>query len=544
VANVVVSALATWNGKALKKAKQDVNVFDKQLKSLARTLGFTFSATAIVAFSKKAVKAFAEDEAAAKSLQLQLENTGNAFRVTEVEAYIKGLEKTNAILTDLRAPFQTLLNVTGSVDLAQRSLEAALDISAGTGQSLATVIGAISAGVRGQTKAIKGLNTGIDESILATGDMNKIMKELERRFAGQAAARLGTYAGKMDALKKSADEATKSIGEGIVDALTILSEDQSIDNLANSFENLGNNIAFTITQMAKLIDKFNSFTNSPSFKPALLLAGAGISVATGNPAPFLAAFGFVGASGLAGLATKDFSSKPSSNFTYGAGNPRADLLVSKNLVKARKEEFKIINQKNAIENKNLEELKKKFDLERIGLTQALNVATDEETKLRLRAQLAILDENEAMAKKLLAEMEASDALKKLAEQARLAGLSLQDFALVSVRNLIARINSQIEAINLLALGTKTPTITGGGSFMPPALTPYDPLSSLMATTQDLADTGFRYDPLSGMRATAQDIRITVDTAQSGDRFAQFIAESIQVAGRSGYNTSANGSLPV
>jgi hypothetical protein len=34
-----------------------------KLKSLARTLGFTFSATAIVAFSKKAVKAFAEDEA-------------------------------------------------------------------------------------------------------------------------------------------------------------------------------------------------------------------------------------------------------------------------------------------------------------------------------------------------------------------------------------------------------------------------------------------------------------------------------------------------
>lgn len=543
MANVVVSALATWNGKALKKAKQDVNVFDKQLKSLARTLGFTFSATAIVAFSKKAVKAFAEDEAAAKSLQIQLENTGNAFRVTEVEAYIKGLEKTNAILTDLRAPFQTLLNVTGSVDLAQRSLEAALDISAGTGQSLAAVVGAISAGVRGQTKAIKGLNTGIDESILATGDMNKIMKELERRFAGQAAARLSTYSGKMDVLKKSSDEATKAIGEGLVDALTILSKDQSIDNLANSFENLGNNIAFTITQMAKLIDKFNSFTSSPSFKPALLLAGAGISLATGGAAPFLAAFGFVGASGLAGLATKDFSSKPSSSFTYGAGNPRADLLVSKNLVKARKEEFKIINQKNAIENKNLEELKKKFDLERIGLTQALNVATDDETKLRLRAQLAILDENEAMAKKLLAEMEAADALKKLAEQARLAGLSLMDFALVSVRSLVSRINAQIEKINK-EFGLPSTTTGDTGPFMPPAITPYDPLSSLTVTSQDLADTGFRYDPLSGLRPTAQDIRITVDTAQSGDKFAQLIAESIQVAGRSGYNTSANGSLPV
>jgi cbb3-type cytochrome oxidase cytochrome c subunit len=93
MANVVVSALATWNGRALKKAKQDVSVFDKQLKNFAKSVGVAFSATKIISFSKKAVKAFAEDEVAAKSLALQLENTGNAFRVTEVEAYIKSLEK-------------------------------------------------------------------------------------------------------------------------------------------------------------------------------------------------------------------------------------------------------------------------------------------------------------------------------------------------------------------------------------------------------------------------------------------------------------------
>jgi post-segregation antitoxin (ccd killing protein) len=539
VANIFVAATATWNGKALKKAKQDVNVFDKQLKSLARTLGFTFSATAIVAFSKKAVKAFAEDEASAKSLQLQLENTGNAFRVTEVEAYIKSLEKTFAILTDLRAPFKTLLNVTGSVDLAQRSLEAALNISAGTGVNLNTVVNAIAAGVRGQTKAIKGLNTGIDESILATGDMNKIMKELERRFAGQAAARLSTYSGKMDVLKKSSDEATKAIGEGLVDALTILSKDQSIDNLANSFENLGNNIAFTITQMAKLIDKFNSFTSSPSFKPALLLAGAGISLATGGAAPFLAAFGFVGASGLAGLATKDFSRKPSSNFTYGAGNPRADLLVSKNLVKARKQEFDVITKKNAIENKNVEELKKKFDLERIGLTAALNQATDDETRIRLKAQLAILDNNEALAKKLLAEMEATEALKKLADAANKAAEALSTHP-DKYDQMITTLINQFKALGLtlqesMALAAMSARYQAQADAI-------DKGPSATSTPQNLPDSGFRYDPLSGLRATDRDIRITVDTAGSGDKFSQAIAESIQIATRSGYSTVPAGFL--
>jgi hypothetical protein len=47
VANIFVAASATWNGKALKKAKKDVDVFDKQVKEFSQsTLGFTFSATA------------------------------------------------------------------------------------------------------------------------------------------------------------------------------------------------------------------------------------------------------------------------------------------------------------------------------------------------------------------------------------------------------------------------------------------------------------------------------------------------------------------
>jgi hypothetical protein len=67
-------------------------------------------------------------------------------------------------------------------------------------------------------------------------------------------------------------------------------------------------------------------------------------------------------------------------------------------------------------------------------------------------------------------------------------------------------------------------------------------SALMATPQNLPDTGFRYDPLSGLRATDREIRITVDTAGSGDKFSQAIAESIQIATRSGYSTTPAGFL--
>jgi hypothetical protein len=39
------------------------------------------------------------------------------------------------------------------------------------------------------------------------------------------------------------------------------------------------------------------------------------------------------------------------------------------------------------------------------------------------------------------------------------------------------------------------------------------------------------------------VNITVDAAQSGDRFSQLIAEMIQSATRSGFSTSAAGQLP-
>jgi hypothetical protein len=559
VANVVVSALATWNGKALRKAKQDVSVFNKQLQGLARTFGVAFSATAIVAFSKKAVKAFAEDELAAKSLALQLENTGNAFRVTEVENYVKSLEKTYAILTDLRTPFKTLLNVTGSVDLAQRSLEAALNTSAGTGENLNTVVAAISAGIRGQTKAIKNLNTGIDESIIATGDMNKIMEALEARFSGQAAARLDTYTGKMDVLKKGADEATKSIGRGLVDALTILGEDSSVAGLATDFENMGDNIAYATVEMAKLIKKFSDLVANPSFKAGLLA----LAIASKSPKALIAVMGIIGTSAVGGALTSARTISPEQNSALG----KVRLLnarIEAKLSAAKKEEFRILNAKNAIENKNVEELKKKFDLERIGLTQALNLATDEETKLRLRAQLAILDNNEALAKKYLAEMEASEALRKLAEQAKLAGMSLEDFALFKVKALNTKIddylkNTALEMVRALNAQIAAFIASLGGVTKTPATTtaPSSPAGVPLGASyfQDLATQLVGSSSYAGMNVSqiateraresgnrSVDVNVRIDTP-SGDKFAQLVAESIQVAGRSGYNTAPNGGLP-
>jgi hypothetical protein len=536
MANVVVSAIATFNGKALKKGQKDISAFDKQTQKLGKTFNRVFATTALVAFGKKAINAFAADEKAAKSLAIQLENTGNAFRVNEVEAYIAGLQNLYGVLDDqLRPAFQTLLNATGSVTLSQKALETALNVSAGTGKDLGTVVAAIAKGASGTTTAIQRLGTGLDKTVIATGDMNKIMAALDAKFKGQALARLETYAGKMDLLKVNAANATEIIGKGLIDALTALGKDNSIQDAADSMNNFAVAIADTVRGLGTLIGEIKSFASTDVGKLLSALA-------------FLV-FGskkLVIGGALALIGYDIGKSNPASKPNVGGYSGIPDIRTAQALLKARKEEYNIITKKNALENKNVEELKKKFDLERIGLTAALAKATDDETKLRLQAQLAILDNNDALAKKILAEMEAAEALKKLAAEAAAAGKSITEFALVQVRSLINRINAQIEKINKefgLPSTTTATNVPSAATSLPAAY--FQDLAVTLAGTS--AYSGMNVSQIATERARESgnrsvDVNLTVSTP-SGDRFAQLMAESIQVAGRSGYSTAPNGGLP-
>jgi hypothetical protein len=71
MANIVVSALATFNGKALKKGKKEISLFEQQVNKLGKTFASVFAARKLLQFSKNAVNAFMADEKAAKSLEVQ-----------------------------------------------------------------------------------------------------------------------------------------------------------------------------------------------------------------------------------------------------------------------------------------------------------------------------------------------------------------------------------------------------------------------------------------------------------------------------------------
>jgi hypothetical protein len=528
MANIVVSALSTFNNKGLKKGKKEISAFEKQVKTFGRTFAAAFSVTTLTRFGKEAVKAFVADEKAAKSLEQQLKNTGYQFSSPAVELYIANLQKTTGVLDDqLRPAFQQLLTVTGSITMSQDALNTAMNVSAATGASLSQVTTALSRAYAGNTTGLSRLGAGLDKALLKAGDMDAIMAKLNEKFSGQSSARLETYAGKMDLLKVASENAKEEIGKGILDALALLGKDKGIETATGQMEDFGTSIGNAIYGMGKLIDKVNDL---------------GVVSKAGGLGNILLALQ------PGGLQTKLLLSSLSSsgarprelpaNEQRSAGRIyaqqfRTEVRQKKEMEKLRAQELAALKKKTAVD-----ELKDKFDVERIGLTVALNEATDKETKLRIQAQLAILGNNEALAKKILAEMEAAKAAQELTEAFRKAIRDLLDNVKPSVDKLKELSMGALRTETRMILDYAAPAVSGLQQLIAP--TQPGTFEDLRGSISGLLEqsrpsvTGLQ-ELLAGIQRTSSPtINLTVDA--SGDKLSQAIAESIQLAGRNGYST--------
>ena len=525
---LVVSALSTFDNKGLKKGKKEVSAFEKQVKSFGKVFAGVFSATAVVNFGKKSVQAFMADEKAAKALEQQLKNVGYQFSAPGVEKYIASLQQATGVLDDqLRPAFQSLLTVTGSITQSQDALNTALNISAATGKSVVEVSQALAKGYAGQTTALSRLGAGLSKATLKSGDMNKIMAELNSKFAGQSAARLDTYAGKMDLLKVSAENAKEEIGKGLLDALSLLGKDQSIATATGFMEDFAKATADVVVGIGVLTSKFEKLSNSRI--GGALFDIRNIPVLGG----LISGVRGIGASERARNAPDRGGSERTANRAY-LDQLRRETKILKDTTKLRAAELTALKAKSAVD-----QLRDKFDVERIGLMKALGEATDAETKLRLEAKIAILDNNEAVAKKILAEMEAGKKAKELAD-AFGGATSALDIQIAKLRgmteDLVAKLNARVAA------GTFNPTgynIPGLNQLFPAA---QGPLGSVDYTVP-MGSGNPIYAP--GSFATPMsygDLRLTIDVAQSGDQLAQWIADSVQNAQRTGYSTTPTGGI--
>jgi hypothetical protein len=262
----------------------------------------------------------------------------------------------------------------------------------------------------GQTTALTRLGAGLSKTTLASGDMNKILDELSTKFAGQAKARLTTYAGKMDLLQVASANVAETIGKGILDALSLLGKDKNLQDATTKMENFGTFIADAILGLGLLLEKLDKIGNNNFIKVL------GLSIEY-SPVGLLSKLGKNERLKNTKGAGRTYQGGQTSNDLYLLRKKELDAIKKANA--ARAAELALLNKRSEVDR-----LKDKFDLERIGLMVALNSATDEETKLRLKAQLAILDNNEALSKKYLAELNAKTAIDALAGAATSAAIAL------------------------------------------------------------------------------------------------------------------------
>jgi hypothetical protein len=386
-----------------------------------------------------------------------------------------------------------------------------MNVSAATGRSLSQVTTALSRAYAGNTTGLSRLGAGLDKALLKTGDMDKIMAKLNEKFAGQSAARLGTYAGKMDLLAAAAANSQEIIGKGLLDALTALGDDNSIENITTGMENFATAISEVVVGLGQVGSKLKDLTNVP---------GVGNIFDVRN-IPIIGAYiGGLRQIGRGAMPQQDRGGQERTAGRVNAQQRKLEERAIKNSVALRKAENDLLKKKTAVD-----QLKDKFDLERIGLNVALNEAVDAETKLRIKAQLAILDNNEALAKKLLAEMEG----KKATEE-----LTTQFYALSeAAKNLLLSFGVSPDQIG----PGGTITATGGrgrmGNLADVAINNPEFGYSNESRALGLA---LGFTPGISRGGSAQEMRVTVDVAGAGDKLSQAIAESIQIATRNGYST--------
>ena len=236
------------------------------------TLG-ALSTQRILAYSKASIKAYAEDQRAAALLSNQLKNLGLAYAAVDVEAFIGKLQAQTGILDDeLRPAFAQLARVTGSVAQSQKLMAAAFDASRGAGIGFMDAVDTLSQAYVGNKRGLRQLNLGLTQAELAAMDFDQILNKITKHFKGAGAASLDTFAGKLDLLKVSTENAKESIGEGFVDAFTLIANDQDFKDVLAAIDNAALSVADMIRGVGVALNKIDAAT--PSWLKNLLTVEA------------------------------------------------------------------------------------------------------------------------------------------------------------------------------------------------------------------------------------------------------------------------------
>ncbi|HXU00530.1 MAG TPA: hypothetical protein VN903_06035 [Polyangia bacterium] len=194
-----------------------------KLKAAAVAVGGAYAATKVVDFLGDATRAAEEDEKSQKLLATQIRDTTAATdqQIAGVEEFIGHLSRQTGIMDeDLRPAYASLVRATKDTGKAQAELATAMDIAAGRGVDLQTVVVALEKAHNGQTTSLSRMGIATKDAAGNILTLDQIMQNAAKTYAGAAEAAITPS----QRWKVATEELKESIGAHLLPIIGKLEE--------------------------------------------------------------------------------------------------------------------------------------------------------------------------------------------------------------------------------------------------------------------------------------------------------------------------------
>jgi phosphoribosyl-dephospho-CoA transferase len=438
----VINIASKFDAKGFKQAETASQKLGRTVKNLAGTLGLAFGTTAIVAYGKASVRV-------ALQAQAEQERLNNILRVTtgatlaQIDVLNQQADALERIGVVSAGNIKTTQSQLATFDLQISTIKALTPaiLDYVTAEKGATATAAdFKAMTNGLAQALNGNFTSLTRTGFVLDEVTRkmikegtetervtaLVKVLNSTYKDFNANLRATDSGQMQVLANTAQEVQTIIGTGIIDALKLLSNDKTIENLSTDMKDFATAVSDTLMGISMFV---NELKNIPLIGKAL-----------GN------IFDNIGS----GIIFTRIGREQRERLAYNPNEHRA----RQQAVKLDRESAKLAktsNQLKKIDNDStarkialtgdqlaLQELEKKFDVERVGLYAALNQSTEDETRMRLLSLIAIHDQNAAMAGMIKKANEAENAFATLVEALR-----------ATIRSMLDSIRPQVQQLQQL-----------------------------------------------------------------------------------------------
>lgn len=505
---VAINFLTKFDKKGLERATKELKGFDKFVASSTYRLtafgkaGAVAAAAGLAILAKNSVAAALQQEKLDKSLKLTLATIGKGGLSGEVSKFIAGLQSaTNVSEEQLVPAMQQLIAQTGDLESSQTLLKTALDVSAGTGKDLGSVLDAITKAAVGNYKSIGALGVGFTAAQAKAMGFTDVMLELGK-YTGSAEEATKTLDGQIKAFRISAGEATETLGTGFLNAYAIISGGRpliqdlgkDLEDVAGSFSNIFVGIAQSFAQkgLGGYGDLFKVFVQ-----------------------------GFVGETSA--LQELERQGKRALGLDKETANQRENRIsntkklltyeevianIQKNILKNEKLTTKEKSAQAALDKKKAE-ISAMFDIEKINLQAALSRKLTAEDELRVKILQKLADGTSAAVNeaqryadilKVIEDGKISDA--EIVALAKTWGITTTEVVLYISKLMTA--NDELRKM----IGLAASVNVGGGGATSAAVNKYDEIQSRL-TQQNIA-MGIEPGAAAGLAASSARLQAQAD----------------------------------